>query len=230
MSATFTRGIPFHGPAKKESAEELGPLERGGEPIYVIRARGNEDLVGKTIEFRAYNPSKGTEYPLTPSQNITFQLTGTYGYPSQLVTLALYAVTDVTLDYIELEVGETVNLLDYVHLTPTNATLPLNAHWSLEGEDVAALDHDDLGNLTLTGIEIGMGSYQVEFGENRYDGGFRVVKHATAIDIVTNAFTVERGDQATLTKFMRNNPRQAGACLSSPPRRCHRRSVLGTEE
>ena len=38
MSSTFNRWIPFHGSATKESAEELGPLERGGEPIYVIRA------------------------------------------------------------------------------------------------------------------------------------------------------------------------------------------------
>ena len=38
MSSTFNRWIPFHGSATKESAEEPGPLERGGEPIYVIRA------------------------------------------------------------------------------------------------------------------------------------------------------------------------------------------------
>ena len=38
MSSTFNRWIPFHGSATKESTTELGPLERGGEPIYVIRA------------------------------------------------------------------------------------------------------------------------------------------------------------------------------------------------
>lgn len=177
------------------------PME--DKPIYVIRARGNEDLVGKTIEFRAYNPSRGTEYSLTPSQTITFQLTGTYGYPSQLVTLTLKAATNYDIANIELEVGEEVNLLDYLTMTPSDATLPLNARWgyesystsgniSIEGNIMKGLSPDRGNLLFYIGPDV--------FGVSEY----QVVKHATAINIITEEFQVNKGQSAKLTRFMNN--------------------------
>lgn len=174
-----------------------------GKVIYTIRARGNEDLVGKTIEFRAYNELYDTEYSLTPSQAITFQLTGTYGYPTQLITLTLKALINCSLADIELEVGETVNLLDYLTMTPADATLPLNARWYIEG-DMDALDFDGT-NLTVTGLEIGEGSIMMDVGYDlRVEADWRVVKHATAINIVTESITVDLNDGESLSMFMRN--------------------------
>ena len=175
------------------------PLE--SQAIYTIRARGNEDLVGKTIEFRAYNQNSGMEYKLTPSQDITFQLTGTYGYPSQLVTLTLTAPTSITLDNFEIEVGETVNLLDYVHITPAGATLPLNGEWYIEGDDAAFVFEE---NLNLTGVKPGIISYMYEVGDERYYGVCTIVLRATAINILTDEFEVQRDDGESLSMFMRN--------------------------
>ncbi len=177
------------------------PME--DKPIYVIRARGNEDIVGKTIEFRAYNPSKGTEYSLTPSQNITFQLTGTYGYPSQLVTLTLKAPTNYELADIELEVGEEVNLLDYLTMTPSDATFPLNATWNYAS-------YSSGGNVTIEGnIMKGLapdrGQLYLYIGtQDFYTCEYQVVKRATAINILTEEFQVNKGQSDKLTRFLGN--------------------------
>lgn len=190
-----------------------------GNVLYLIRARGNEDLVGKTIEFRAYNADKHTEYVLTPSETITFQLTGTYGYPSDLVTLTLKAPTSYALADIYIAVGETVNLLDFLTLTPADATLPLNTYWDLmPGNDNV---YDEEGNLIsegggnvgasingneMTGVEIGHGTYTLwsEGGDFLAEATYDVSIYATAINIVTETFDVKKNDVATLTRFMQN--------------------------
>ena len=171
--------------------------------IYIIRARGNEDLVGKTIEFRAYNPSSDLEFALTPSQTITFQLTGTYGLPYQPVTLTLKAPTSYSLADIEVEVGKSVNLLDYLTMTPSDATLPLNLVWGFYEEpyDMVSVD----GNI-MTGVYTGS-TYLYLRGENLTNLAWakvNVVKYATAINIVTNSITVNVDDYTTLIAFMKN--------------------------
>ena len=177
------------------------PME--SQPIYIIRARGNEDLVGKTIEFRAYNPSSDLEFALTPSQTITFQLTGTYGLPYQPVTLTLKAPTSYSLADIEVEVGKSVNLLDYLTMTPSDATLPLNLVWGFYEEpyDMVSVD----GNI-MTGVYTGS-TYLYLRGENLTNLAWakvNVVKYATAINIVTNSITVNVDDYTTLIAFMKN--------------------------
>ena len=177
------------------------PME--DKPIYVIRARGNEDIVGKTIEFRAYNESSRTEFALTPDQTITFQLTGTYGYPSKLVTLTLKAATNYELADIELEVGEEVNLLDYLTMTPSDATFPLNATWNYTS-------YSSGGNVTIEGnIMKGLapdrGQIYLYIGtQDFYTCEYQVVKRATAINILTEEFQVNKGQSDKLTRFLSN--------------------------
>ena len=183
------------------------PME--SQPIYIIRARGNEDLVGKTIEFRAYNPSSDLEFALTPSQTITFQLTGTYGLPYQPVTLTLKAPTSYSLADIEVEVGKSVNLLDYLTMTPSDATLPLNLVWGFYEEpyDMVSVD----GNI-MTGVYTGS-TYLYLRGENLTNLAWakvNVVKYATAINIVTNSITVNVDDYTTLIAFMKNMSEMIG--------------------
>ena len=179
--------------------------------IFVIRARGNEALVGKTIEFRAYNYESKLEYALTPSQTITFQLTGTYGYPSNTVTLTLKAATSYSLADVELEVGETVDLRNYLTMTPSDATLPLNAEWT----DVTIRDNNPVsydGN-NMTGELIGSGRYRLVVNKSTLElnyktlasANYKVVKHATAINIITESITVVIDDGESLSMFMRNS-------------------------
>ena len=186
-----------------------------GEVIYIIRARGNEDMVGKTIEFRAYNESSRTEFALTPDQNITFQLTGTYGYPSKLVTLTLKAATNYELADIELEVGEEVNLLDYLTMTPSDATFPLNATWNYTS-------YSSGGNVTIegnimNGLAPDRGQIYLYIGtQDFYTCEYQVVKRATAINILTEEFQVNKGQSDKLTRFLSNTWDAAQAYKLTP--------------
>ena len=194
------------------------PME--SQPIYTIRARGNEDLVGKTIEFRAYNRFTRVENTLTPSQTITFQLTGTYGLPTEPITLTLIAPTGYSLADIEINKGETVDLRNYLTITPEGATLPPNVWWEVYTDDAdwVVIDGNNMtGLLPTSGQYALVRSHPLEASTIVLArANFTIVNRATAINIVTESFEVNKGDYSTLTSFMKNTWDAAQAYRLTP--------------
>ena len=184
---------------------------------YVLRARGNNNLVGKEITFKAYNDTTHLEYKLTPSEKITFQLTGTYGYPSNPIKLMMKAPDSYAIKPIEVGVGEKVDLNDFVTLTPADSEMPDGLWWSIDNTDYAEI----IDGHYLKGKALGSGTIMLwvpSWGgrPTLVDGNYTVVNHVTAINIVTDEVTFELGER-TISLFMQNRLGGQQAYSLTPP-------------
>lgn len=83
---------------------------------------------GKPITFKIYNARSGKEFTLNTSSAVTWQADGT-----SRVIFSLTVATGVTLGEIKMNLNETVDLMNYLTVTPQGASLPLNQSitWSL---------------------------------------------------------------------------------------------------
>ncbi len=171
---------------------------------YVLRARGNNNLVGKEITFKAYNDTLGLEYKLTPNEKITFQLTGTYGYPSNPIKLMMKAPESYAIKPIEVGVGEKVDLNDFLTLTPADSEIPDGLFWTINDTTYAEI----IDRHYLKGKAVGSGKLILWAPSpggrpDVIEGNYTVVNHVTAINIVTDEVTFELGER-TIDLFMQN--------------------------
>jgi hypothetical protein len=95
--------------------------QRGFRVTLRVPSNSADADLKKAITFRVYNNRTGKEYNLTASPAMTFQ-----GDVTIRTTLTLNAATDAALKDITMNVGETVDLMDYLTLTPEGSSLPLN--------------------------------------------------------------------------------------------------------
>ena len=178
---------------------------QNNEAFYWIEVWGNSEDANKEITFRAYNSDLALEYDLTPSEAITWQGEKTYGgtgSSANRVKLNLTAATSYTLTDFEVEVGETVNLLDYLTVEPANASLPRNHSWNLGNfASFATINGDELtagetprSNLTLRFV----------CGKQSATGTFSIIKHATAIKILRAEYETPKGNEYDLHFFLTN--------------------------
>ena len=174
-----------------------GPSTANGQTYFTLRIKGSSADNGKDISFKAFYTTTGLEYDLTPTLAYTGE---SYKYPSEAVELTLNAATAITIGDIEVNVGETVNLLDYVTKTPANGVLPLGYSWNLGNyAPLATLNGDE-----LTGDAIGNGTIQLVAGDASTaptvlaEGQFRVVRHIQAITITTENFQVDRNEAPSI--------------------------------
>lgn len=133
---------------------------------------------GKPITFRVYNSKTGNEYKLASSKVISWENTDNY----VTTTLTLTAATGVTLSLITMNVGEVVDLTDYMTVVPDGSELPLNARmvWSLG-------NYTSLG--TLSGSKFtassnpGTGFYQMLAPFQSAEAAITILAPATEIKI-----------------------------------------------
>ena len=177
---------------------------------YEISVWGNFDNSGsdsnKPITFRVFDKDTGLEFPLTCDRTINWAIDQTVGSSSDMVQLSLIApsVNNIGFGQFEVGTGESVDLRNYVTGIQTGEELPLNLTWDLGNSSSFAT----INGYTLTAgntphldnpitMRVGRSNYNV----NTY---FDIVKHATAINIVTSTIEVEKDDANLLSSYMHN--------------------------
>lgn len=163
---------------------------------------------GKSITFKAYNRSTQLEYDLTLKESplpITFDgETKDPGIPSNMRKLYISEITDISLpDDITITKGQTVNLLDYITVTPAGATLPNNLTWDFSNSSA----YIKVKNNQLTGLASTSGTYLgLSAGTLSAWTNVIVTNPATAITIKDEykEITVNRDDMQTLTNYLEN--------------------------
>ncbi|MBO4811446.1 MAG: hypothetical protein J5552_07755 [Prevotella sp.] len=166
---------------------------------------GNEDPEdGASISF-VLRDNNNNFYSVKCSQEITFcSDCDTYGYPpsSNLIQLTVTLPSSITFNPFVVEKGQEIDLMDQLVLTPADAQLPQDYYWDLGNSEIFAEIHGDMlkGTQVTTNAPISLWAG----GEELASTTFSVIQHATAINIVTDEFQVEKGSTMGLTMFMRN--------------------------
>lgn len=185
---------------------------------YLLRFRVEGSIspdgdLNKPITFKAYEKSTGREYDLEMRETPLPTFTGETldpGVPSNPRHLYLTPVSSITLSDITMNVGEEVDLMDYLTLDPENATLPNNISWviSSEGEGLS------IDGSTLTAIAPypdGVG-ISAMVGNQSAAANVYVFQPATSISQLTEAITVNLYDDDRL-----NAQLAAGAAYNLVP-------------
>ena len=175
-------------------------------PLWTLVVQGDKTAdLGKTINFKVYDPSTNMEYTLT--NTLTFD-GDTHGQPSSPIEFALTAPTSYSLNFTEAEMGKTYDLRNYVTVTPDGATLPDNLMWNVYTADYGdASAYATINNNILTPLQTGNGLI-LKLVTDPAGGGvestFNIVQYATGINLLQTSITVNREEtySAELDAFM----------------------------
>lgn len=168
----------------------------------------SEEDNGKEITFQLYMKGTQSTYNLTTDQNVEFGPQKTYGLPSSdHVQLYLTTPTNIQLQDITMELGETVSLADYLTLTPASASLPMEARWRVSNQQLATIADGKLTakttgeatySLVLPGGYDAAGSVMY----STYTAKLTVVSLATAINVAETTYETYMGKDDELNEFL----------------------------
>lgn len=198
------------------------------QQFLMLEVPGNfddENDEGKEIVIKVRS-SMGDVYTLKPDQTLTWQPETTYGVGSgPRVQLALTLPAEVTLSGFRIDAGNSVDLTNFLNVSPTNAQIPENLIWYVGNNYYQPGDYGQFATIsgsTLTAVKpnlsegenqpipygfvINAGNYNPLFvnGNPVENASFYIEQPATTLTIVTETFEVERGFAEELTVFMRN--------------------------
>ena len=199
---------------------------------YMLRFRVDGSLdpddgdYGEAITFKAYNPSTGLEYDLMVNTEQPVFTGETDEIPSSAAQLELTEPTSISLNNIYVNVGETVDPLQYVTVTPWNATLPNNIGWAYGqgGNNYYSVKNNDgiwgiKGvNPTTTGASVWM-----TYGSLDAEGVVYVYQPATTLSRTQAELTVYLGNEPiVLDQLLQEHPSsESWRCMGCPrSRRC----------
>lgn len=131
---------------------------------FPLRIKGTSSDQGKPITFRLlYND--GLEYVIQPQNGtLTYDDRATTGIPSNLFKLLFQHPRTYTLTQknISVNVGESVDMMQYIKFTPENASVPTNIEWDFaNSSNYFAVDDNILYGRTPTvnegylGVKVG---------------------------------------------------------------------------
>lgn len=131
---------------------------------FPLRIKGTSSDQGKPITFRLlYND--GLEYVIQPQNGtLTYDDRATTGIPSNLFKLLFQHPTtySLTQQNISVNVGESVDMMQYIRFTPANASVPTNIEWDFaNSSNYFAVDDNILYGRTPTvnegylGVKVG---------------------------------------------------------------------------
>ena len=180
---------------------------------YLIRFRIEGTLPqdnGSVISFKAFDKTTQIEYELSVEQEIPVFTGETIdpGIPSNPLHLDLCPLTSLSLNNIDLNVGEEVDLKNYLNPYPSTASLPSNISFQLpDGINCVTLNGSvmeavapNAEGFTLTATAGNISTYNT----------IRIFQPATAIEQYLTEITVNVGDNERL-----NN--QLGAAFALTP-------------
>ena len=198
------------------------------QQFLMLEVPGNFDAEndeGKEIVIKVRS-SMGDVYTLKPDQTLTWQPQTTYGVGSgPRVQLALTLPAAVTLSGFRIDAGNSVDLTNFLNVSPANAQIPENLIWYVGNNYYQPGDYGQFATIsgsTLTAVKpnlsegenlpipygfvINAGNYMpLLVNDNPVENAsFYIEQPATTLTIVTETFEVERGSAEELTVFMRN--------------------------
>ena len=177
------------------------------DDIFVFRVKGDDSDAGKTITFKAYNSETGVETDIVLKET---PLPVTYngetldpGTPSSPRHLYLSEATAVDLaKIITLNKGESIDLTDYLTISPEGATIPNNLTWDTANSS----EYFTVEGNTLTALKSSTDTHPLilNVGNLSSVAMVKITNNPTAINIVegSTSVTVEKGDQQYLTAFL----------------------------
>ena len=194
VAANFTIGAFVDGTCRASATAQ----SYQGNTFFTLRVFGSAADQNKSITFKAYDGTSGLEYDLTTTVMYDGE---SHAQPSQPLVLTLNGAAEIDIEDIEVGVGETVNIMDYVTVSPQGAALPTNYKFEIDADDAALAT---ISGSQLTGVTTGSGVFAMMLdNSNNGQGGnvinarilaeclFTVVQHATAINIVNNSLEVK---------------------------------------
>ena len=193
--------------AKSNYETVYGTSQDNSGSCFVIRVWGDDSAdAGKEITFKVYNTQTAKEYSVTPASTVTWTAEGTTAMPSNPFQLTLSVATSMSLpETITVKLGETVNLRDYITVTPEGASLPEGAFpWDLGNfSSVASIENDMLTALQVT---TGATLYIMDAtGLPQYQTTLIITNDATSMTIkdeYKDGVTVNKNDSKELTHII----------------------------
>lgn len=183
-------------------AEKYWQLEVPGN--YSLSEEDND----KEITFQVYVKDKMCTYELRSDPRVVFGSQSTYGQPSiDHVQLMAKDPTEIQLRDITMNVGTTVKLTDYLSISPTYATLPLETKWVVGNQNMATVTGDELKaqstGTTTYSLVIPNGT-DVTGGvmNNIYTANLTINNPATAINVPVTTYEVTLGQDRLLNAFL----------------------------
>ncbi|MBR2233828.1 MAG: hypothetical protein IJ892_02070 [Prevotella sp.] len=168
-----------------------------GTSILLLRFRvwGSQQDLSESITFKAYH--NNLEYDLALKNQALPTFTGETldpGTPNNPLHLYLTEVTDIEMDDIKLNVGETATTLDYVRLTPADATMPNNVSFAYGADADGYYSFKDNG-ATIKAISPSVDgvSVWVMMGDMDAEGKVYIYQPATSIVQTQTELTVNTG-------------------------------------
>lgn len=197
----FTIGAFVDGECRA-SVSEL--TTKGNDRFFTINVRGDLTAdANKEITFKAYYAITGAEYELTAEPVVMFD-GESHITPSNRVQLTLTAATEIAISNIEVGVGETVDIRDYLAITPEGASLPTNYRWNIVSNSYTppvTVEGDNLTGVVLGDGQIELQTQRVTPNGSSWQtlasGYFTVVQHATAIQANLTELTLKVGDRVS---------------------------------
>lgn len=177
---------------------------------FPLRIKGTSSDQGKPITFRLlYND--GLEYVIQPQNGtLTYDDRATTGIPSNLFKLLFQHPTtySLTQQNISVNVGESVDMMQYIKFTPENASVPMNIEWDFaNSSNYFAVDDNILYGRTPT---VNEGYLGVKVGTLNPTGNVKsfkvtVIQPATSITLkeeYKNGVTVPLNSLEELTNIL----------------------------
>ncbi len=166
---------------------------------------------GREITFKVFNSETNKTFDVTPQSTVNWVSEGTTGELSNLFQISLTAATSMSLpEKIEMKLGETINLRDYITVTPEGASLPLGRlPWVINSYgDTTMVAIDDYDMLTALKVTTGV-PLQVynNDGSLLLSTTLVITNPATSLaikDEYKDGVTVNKNDSRTLTNIINN--------------------------
>ena len=199
------------------------------QQFLMLEVPGNFDAEndeGKEIVIKV-SSSMGDVYTLKPDQTLTWQPQTTYGVGSgPRVQLALTLPAEVTLSGFRIDAGNSVDLTNFLNVSPANAQIPENLIWYVGNNYYQPGDYGQFATIsgsTLTAVKpnlsegenlpipygfvINAGNYMplLVNGNPVENASFYIEQPATTLTIVTGEYSVIINNAEELTMFMKNN-------------------------
>jgi len=171
--------------------------------------------------------SMGDVYTLTPDQTLTWQSQYTYGVGSgPRVQLPLTLPTSVTLSGFRIDEGNSVDLKDFLNVSPANSQIPDNLLWYVGDSYNQPGNYGQFATIsgsTLTAVKPNLSNgenlpipygFVINGGNNSpllvngnpvQNATFYIERPVKTLTIVTEAFEVQVNQTDVLTAFMLNN-------------------------
>lgn len=131
---------------------------------FPLRIKGTSSDQGKSVTFRFRN-TDGLEYVIQPQNGtFTYDNGATTGIPSNLFKLLFQQprTYSLTQQNISVNVGESVDMMQYIRFIPENASVPMNIEWDFaNSSNYFAVDDNILYGRTPTvnegylGVKVG---------------------------------------------------------------------------